>query len=398
MRILIVGFSTRAIAESATRSGEQVLTLDYFGDRDQRAIVENHSLLRDAGLPFSAGALLEASRGLNYDALVYVSNLENYPDIVREMASGRALLGNSPSVLQEVRDWRELRGFCSTAAIPCPTTWLPGEEENAAATLPWLCKPSHSGGGHGIQHWSGARLNETQVLQEYIAGRPASAAFVADGSRSVILGITEQLIGRAELGTGGFTWCGNILPLETTPASWQTLFPAVQAMTDQLTQRFGLRGANGIDLVIAEGADGCPLPYLVEVNPRYTASMELIEWDSGINVFSVHLAALEGRLPEFTLAARPVGRYFGKGIVFALRDSVTPETGDWFTNNRRDIPCSGEEIQSGHPICTVLAQGETHQNCWEGLVRRAQSVQQELLAASGVRPASAGVDADGGRA
>jgi predicted ATP-grasp superfamily ATP-dependent carboligase len=47
VRILVVGLSTRAIAESAVRGGHRVVTLDYFGDRDQRALVENHALLRD---------------------------------------------------------------------------------------------------------------------------------------------------------------------------------------------------------------------------------------------------------------------------------------------------------------------------------------------------------------
>ena len=35
VRILILGLSTRAIAESAVRGGYNVITLDYFGDRDQ---------------------------------------------------------------------------------------------------------------------------------------------------------------------------------------------------------------------------------------------------------------------------------------------------------------------------------------------------------------------------
>jgi len=58
LRILIVGFSTRAIAESAVRGGYDVVTIDYFGDRDQKELVENHSLMRDFQLNFSAKALL----------------------------------------------------------------------------------------------------------------------------------------------------------------------------------------------------------------------------------------------------------------------------------------------------------------------------------------------------
>ena len=77
--ILVTGLSTRAIAESAAQGGHQVVTLDYFGDRDQRSLVENHSLLRDFRLPFSAASLLQASRTLDFEGglvgVVYISNL-----------------------------------------------------------------------------------------------------------------------------------------------------------------------------------------------------------------------------------------------------------------------------------------------------------------------------------
>ena len=200
MRVLITGLSTRAIAESAVRGGYQVVTLDYFGDRDQRALVENHALLRDFDLPFSAEALLRASRRLDFEAVVYISNLENHPEVVEELARGRVLLGNVPAVLRQVRDWRTLRAFCHEAGVPCPTTLLPGEEKEADPAARWLYKPVRSGGGHGVRPWAGESLDKTHLLQAYVEGRPASAAFVADGQRSVVVGLTEQLIGRRELG------------------------------------------------------------------------------------------------------------------------------------------------------------------------------------------------------
>jgi len=132
MRILVTGLSTRAIAESAAQGGHQVVTLDYFGDRDQRAMVENYALLRDFDLPFSAGSLLQASRTLDFDcrpplrgrlaAVVYISNLENHPGVVEELARGRVLLGNAPDVLRQVRDWRTLRAFCRNRARNAPAS------------------------------------------------------------------------------------------------------------------------------------------------------------------------------------------------------------------------------------------------------------------------------------
>ncbi len=400
MRILIAGLSTRAIAESAVRGGHRVVTLDSFGDRDQRALVENYALQRDFALPstgsgqapFSAEALLQASRYLDFEAVVYISNLENHPEVVEELARGRVLLGNAPPVLRRVRDWRTLRTFCHEEGISCPTTLLPGEEKEADPTVRWLRKPVRSGGGRGIRPWAGESLAKTHLLQACVEGWPASAAFVADGQRSVVIGLTEQLVGREELGARGFTWCGNILPLglavtdpplrgglaSLQPAEKITILGAVERMAARLTRRFGLRGVNGIDLVVADGPDGRPRPFLVEVNPRYTASMELVEWAYGLNVFSLHLEAMAGRLPDFSLAEHLHGPHFGKGIVYARQTVTMPETAGWTEQGRRDIPFPGERIKAGRPVCTVLAEGEGREACWNHLLADVEAVRREI--------------------
>ena len=377
MQILIVGVSTRAIAESAVPSRRGVITLDYFGDRDQKALVENYSLLRDFKLPFSAKALLQASRQLKFDAVVYISNLENHPKVVKKLAQGRVLLGNSDAALRQVRAWRALRQFCGMEEILCPVTLLSGEEKKADPAVGWLSKPIRSGGGGGIKSWNGHAIDEAHVLQAHVEGRPASMAFAADGQRSVIIGLTEQIIGRKTLGAKGNKWCGNILPLKLDASKKDALFKAIEKIADRLTNRFGLRGVNGVDLVIAEGRDGEPCPFLVEVNPRYTASMELVERAYGLNVFSAHLDALEGRLPDFSLAEHLEGHYLGKGIVFARKTLTMPETEDWGKRGRRDIPFPGDRIEAGHPICTVLAEGREREACLNNLLASVEDVRRE---------------------
>jgi hypothetical protein len=383
VRFLIVGFSTRAIAESAVRSGAQVSTLDYFGDSDQRAIVENRSLLRDLGSPFSPQALLDASRNLAGDGLVYISSLENHPAIVEQLSSGRKLLGNPPETLRQVRDPETLRSFCCRAGLPFPATWLSGEEGKASGNGRWLRKPVRSGGGHDIEWWDGTPLDKDHLLQQYVEGTPASASFVANGSSSVLIGMSEQLIGQEGFGKKGFTWCGNILPVEVKPDQWQPLLQAVQTMADQLTQRFGLCGANGIDLVITHGPAGSLLPVLIEVNPRYTASMELVEMEYGLDVFSLHVRAAGGILPEVSLLHRGERSFAGKAIVFADRTAFMPDTRTWRARDRRDIPYPGEEVQCGHPICTVLARGPSRLDCLNGLLRAAGAVRQDVAGGTG---------------
>ena len=378
MNTLIVGLSTRAIAESAVRGGHEITTLDFFGDRDQRSLVRNYALKQDFGLPFSAAGLLQASRSLEYERVGYISSLENYPEVVEELARGRALLGNQPAVLRRVRDWRVLRDHCRGMSIACPTTLLAGEEDGADPSALWLRKPVRSGGGHDIQPWDREPLDYAHILQAYVEGRHASASFVADGQRSVVIGLTEQLIGREELGAHEFAWCGNILPLGPGRVGRPRLLKEVEWIANCLTREFGLRGVNGIDLVIVDGDKGAPHACLVEVNPRYTASMELIERAYGLNIFSLHLEALAGQLPDFSLADQIPDRYLGKGIVYARQAVTIPDTEGWMESDRRDIPFPGEQIEAGHPVCTVLVQATTRGACWERLLSAADAVRQEI--------------------
>ncbi|MDI6726256.1 MAG: ATP-grasp domain-containing protein [Smithellaceae bacterium] len=378
MRILLVGISTRALAESAVLSGCGVITLDYYGDRDQKALVENHSLLRDLNLPCRAEELVKASKSLEFDAVVYTANLENHPKLVAMLAQRSILLGNPPRVLRRVRDWQILRQVCDEEKIPCPVTLLRGEEGEASQVLRWLYKPMQGGGGNRIRSWGGEPIGKAHVLQAYITGTPASMVFAADGQRSVVIGLTEQLIGRKEMGARGFRWCGNIIPLKIDPSKRDVLLGVVEKMAARLTRRFGLRGVNGVDLIVAEGADGEPKPFLVEVNPRYTASMELVERAYGLNVFSVHLEAIAGRLPDFSLAEHLEGVYLGKGIVFARKTVTMPETAGWAERGRRDIPFPGERIAAAHPICTVFAEGKGRDVCLKNLFTGVEEVRREI--------------------
>ncbi len=293
--MLAVGISTRALAESAADAGHRLLTLDYFGDRDQKSRAENHAMRRDLGLPWTPASVAAVARELDYEALLYTSDLENHPALISALAGDRLLLGNDEATVRRVRDWRGLRRVCREEGILHPTTLLPGEEGLASLDRNWLTKPARGGGGHGIRPWDGKDVGEGRLLQERVEGVPVSAAFVADGRNAALLGLTEQLLGLPGLGVSGFAWCGNVYPLRGSPAQRKALAAEVQAMVSALTRRFGLRGANGVDLVLGR-AEELRRPWLVEVNPRYSASMELLERGLGQSMFLRHLGSCAGTL------------------------------------------------------------------------------------------------------
>jgi predicted ATP-grasp superfamily ATP-dependent carboligase len=385
MRILIVGVSTRAIAESARAAGYDFVTLDYFGDYDQKRLCENYSLKRDFGLPFGSAELYESSQKLNFDSVVYLSNLENHPEIVARFAADHRgekyvqVLGNSAAVLGRVRHWPAFFGFLRQQGIPTPATIFADQVPPDDVRREWLRKPIRSGGGHGIAFWPADQpVGKGFLLQEYLEGQPCSASFVANGRECVILGMTEQLVGLAEFGASAFRYCGNILPLAEEETR-QTTLTQVRHITCGLTQEFGLVGVNGLDFLLKDGQ-----VYPLEVNPRYSASMELIEQAYGLPIFDLHVRAITQQvLPDFDLASaawKTEPRFYGKAILYAEREGRAPNTQDWSKRGIRDVPFPGEDLTRGGPVCTVLAPASTRDDCFAKLVAQVKTLKGEIYA------------------
>lgn len=374
MKILVIGISVRAMVESAVHSGYSVVALDAFGDRDLRALAETYSLRRDFCLPYSPDALYRTGCRLGCDALAYTSNLENHPGVLERFSQDCRVIGNSAQSIRAVRDWPVLYSKLRNAGFAVPETVFDAKRNGEQ----WLIKPVRSGGGHGISFApENVVPDERHLLQRFIPGKPCSASFVSNGSECVLLGITEQLVGRPHFGVNGFRYCGNILPLaelreESTAGA---ILNQVRAVMRFLTREFGLTGVNGFDFILNDGRI-----WLTEVNPRYSASMELIEQAYGIPVFDLHVqSVLNGRLPEFKLESLlNIGRFFGKSILFCESELLVPDTSGWTARGIKDIPPFSGRLREGSPICTILASGTTHEETLGTLHLKAAELKETL--------------------
>jgi len=387
MKILLIGVSTRAMAQSAVAGGNRVIALDAFGDRDLQGLTESYSLNRDFRTAFSPEALLQASLGLDFDAVVYTSNLENHPGILARFGHEHRLIGNSSRVVASVRSWHELFNRLRRAGFLVPETVFTGAAGPLDSQRRWLLKPVLSGGGHGIRFrkpdmehsFENANIQGAPgfMIQEFISGRDCSAAFVANGKECRLLGIAEQLIGMKAFGANGFRYSGNLLPVPEMidPDSRRILFEKVRRIAEFLTREYALTGVNGIDFILRNDQ-----VYLTEVNPRYSASMEVIEIAYGLPVFNLHLQSiLDGKLPVFDLEAEWNGGMFnGKSYLYAEKDVAMPDTGHWLQRGIRDVPASGEGIRKGSPVCTVFADGPGRKETLAELIRRAEMLKEEI--------------------
>jgi predicted ATP-grasp superfamily ATP-dependent carboligase len=365
--LLVAGVTTRPLAGSAARTGWSVTAVDAFGDLDLRACAE---VLTPAlpGAAFEPAAAALASREIPAGFAAYTSSFENHPAAVAALARGRRLLGNSPVVLRRVRDPLALMRTLRRLGFATPATRASPPPPPLDRDRRWLLKPRRSGGGHGTSLWpAGGRIARHQYLQERIAGVPGSVVFLADGCRAHVLGLSRQLVGRVELGARGFRYSGSLMGPGLFPAEEEVRRRA-GALAAAAARAFGLVGLNGLDFIARAG-----VPWPIEVNPRFSASMELLERGAGLSLFALHAAACAGRLPS--RATPSPEQVYGKAVVFARRD-VTPEaTRRWLADSAMaDIPKAGVRIARGRPICTVFASARDAEGCWRALVAKAGSV------------------------
>ena len=327
------------LADLARR--DDVIAFDLFGDLDLRAarVVKRRSLT----------ALVDAAVAEAPGAVVYGASFENHPRLVERLAERHRLLGNPAATLRAVRD--PVRLSAALGDLPYPRTTVEPQSSGR-----WLRKPLRGGGGTRVREWRGGALPAGTVLQERVDGVPCSAAAMGDGKDAVLLGLSEQLVGRREFGVRGHRWCGNLVPPRAPVSRDQA-----QAICSRLAAAFGLRGLFGVDFIW----DG-ERAWTVEVNPRPTASLETIEAAYGVRVFEAP-----------AVVGEPV-RAAGKAVLFASEDVVIGDSVRWLERGVRDVPHPGERIAAGRPICTVTTTAATPQDALAGLEEEAARLRAEL--------------------
>ncbi|HYH66352.1 MAG TPA: ATP-grasp domain-containing protein [Urbifossiella sp.] len=353
----VVGASARAAVHSLYRAGFPVWAVDLFTDRDLFA-------------PSARCPLGEYPRGLPALAdqffpgpVLYTGGLENHPTAVTELAARRPLWGNPPAVLERVRDpffhgdvWQA--GSGNRVRIP----WaLPAGEDPGPGR--WLWKPRAGVGGYGIFFHTAVDLPtkpSAYYLQDFRDGSPMSAVFVA-GETTHLLGVTEQLVGEPWLHAPRFGWCGNVGPVEL-PAE---TVDALARFGAALAWAGGLVGVFGVDFIL----DADDVAWPVELNPRYTGSVEVIEHATGRAVMLDHAAAFGAARGVWAIRRNPRCPVVAKAVYYAPRRFTFPAAGPWDDWERpfdawnlpafADVPAAGSAIEPGWPVFTLFEGGSS---------------------------------------
>ncbi len=358
MDLLLIGASVRAAAASLWRIGGRPVAFDLYGDLDLAAIAESVVVTPGeypAGIPNQLGHLPPMP-------WIYTGAIENNPEVVASIARRFRLLGNGAAILRRVKDPFQLEDVARTAGVATPRVCRTATQLPTDGT--WLEKPFRSGGGEGIIPWRGVASVDPSLgfYQERVAGLSAAAIFVRSGPTTRLAGVTRQYLGRPGQ---RFAYRGSLGPWPLTAAVERTIIDLGKA----LGAAFGLIGLFGVDLVLDREQ-----VWTIEINPRYTASVEVLEHALGRSLLADHLRAC-GEPIAASDPLPPTDKFVAKAVLFARRTArltkpvvAEPSTGS--IPGVADIPRVGTEFLAGQPILTVFGAGRTPRACRLDLARR----------------------------
>lgn len=346
--LAVAGLSARLMAESAARDGFEVVALDIFGDVDTCEAASRwigigapESLQLDGERLLSAlAALARAGEAIGW---VAGSGFEGRPELLAQGAALLPLIGCSAHAVERVRDPVTFFALLAQLDIQHP----PVQFGPLADARGWLLKDFGAcGAAHIRPAPAGVPAPPQQYFQRLSPGVPMSATFIANGSEATLLGINQQIVRRHR--EQPYVFCGVLGPVPVSDDVHRRVRAAIGALVPALK----LRGLASLDFLLAEGRHLSVL----EINPRPPASLGLYPTQA---LMAAHVrACLQSELP----AQKAPQRIEGHEIVFAHRPLLIDETDvQWLSSQPQvhDLPCPGQHIATGHPVCSVSTHGDS---------------------------------------
>lgn len=347
--ILIAALSGRALAASAGRAGYRPLVVDAFGDVDTRMEAAAIEVIPNAyARGFDEDLLVDALERLSAQVpdrpagLVPGAGFECHPHLIESLERKSTLLGCPGSAVRASKDPERFFPLLRELGILHPETSCQAPD----APEGWISKRIGACGGRHIRRLERLpRRSSNRYYQREIEGQLVSATAIAS-AKGTAFAFTQP-------------WCN---PYPGQPYRYggmvavDRLDPDLEArLIDSclaLVKPLGLVGIVSFDFIVNGGGEA----YLIDVNPRPGASLEILE-DAQGSLFKAHIAACRDEDAVGILARswRPKPR--ASAYLYADNGPLTVPTLDW-PNWVCDIPAEGQSIAAGAPVATVWAEAE----------------------------------------
>ncbi len=360
--VLIVASSGRMLAQAAKNAGLKSLVIDLFADLDTQGYAEDSHRIKSLAEADLIPAVDYFVERYAVTHVIYGSGFEAWPESLRYLDSRLTVLGNDPDTFARQHDKQAFFSMLDVLNIPYPEVVFSTPD----TTDGWLLKPMQGQGGIGIKRYHADDIVNTSVYwQKFQAGTQHSALFLADGQEVQVVGFNSQ--GSVRLSDDHeFVFSGVINSCEL-PVEHKAL---ITDWLKQLVPVFGLKGLNSLDFI---HADDCS--YVLEINPRPSASMQLYDED----LLRRHIQACVGatsvaQLPEIgRLKSPPQPLQTGYQIVYAEHDLIIPDRFEW-PEWCMDLPKSGNMCRAGQPLCSIIAHQKDSWSVAEQLLTKQQLI------------------------
>jgi len=379
---LVLAASCRSIARSITQAGYKCRGIDLFADWDTEKIC---AVMQVADWDAAFTEAAKSPPGMQY---VWGAGIDNALLMHRasrehvQMFSGERCCAIVGPPLRRCRDPFFVAEKLNQCGMP-PLALRRRKPEQGR----WIEKPIFSGGGErvhlhppeGITVLAGedCEAQGWSFYQEFKPGAVYGATFIAGKQCCEFVGVCRQF--HRAVGGFQFLYSASIGPIEIS----ELLKTKMNRMGEVVAEACGLRGWFGIDFIVNQNQ-----VWLIEINPRYTASMEILERVSGCSLFAQHLSAFQSGVIDTALEVpQSDGSMLGKQYVFWQQPKplrMTAGLQRWLIDFAdsdgfvTDIPRIDMQIEPMAPLCTVWASAVDLEVVQQRLKKSKETILQTL--------------------
>ena len=360
-QIIIAAISSRAYVQAAVNAGFEVIAIDMFSDIDTQKLAKKTLIVDAHNSSFQAQTFYEVldKTLAQIDCkpvlgMTIGAGFEADPVLLEALKLIDTLpIFNTPNVIRLVKNPITFFKFLASIGAPYPVTQL----SRPANTVGWLQKQIGGSGGEHIKLALPLDIAEIYPIyyQQVCAGEPYACLFLADGSHAQVIGTHQQWC--APTITQPYRFGGAVSHVELPEETVEK----IECYVQKITHHFGLRGINSLDFMLHNNDI-----YLLEVNPRLSASLQLYSAKKG-NLFTAHVQACLGQPVDWPVIEKQSQAIH---IIYANKTAHVPLNMPW-PDWVRDIPQPNSEIAAGEPLCTVVASARTAKLAHKKVLQRA---------------------------